>query len=108
MERRGNPKKRCRVEFDHLYERLETQQVGPLSIQDYSEFVEENDCTGNEQGMLYYWNDQITFSNAEGAFPILEAVGTYLHCLANYYLGLRGNSLRAQILRVHAHRHLPC
>jgi hypothetical protein len=102
------PKKRRRVEFDHLYERLETQQVGPLSIQNYSGFAEENDCTGNEQSMSYYWNDQITFSNAEGAFPTLEAVGTYLHCLANYYLKLGGNRSQAQILQVHAHRHLPC
>jgi hypothetical protein len=93
------PKKRCRVEFDHLYERLETQQVGPLSIQNYSEFVEENDCTGNEQSMLYYWNDQTTISNAKGAFPTLEAVGTYLHCLANYYSRLGGNRYRLKSYR---------
>jgi hypothetical protein len=97
------PQKRRRVGYDHLYGRLETQQVAPLSIQNYSysEFVEENDCTGNEQSMSYYWNDQTTLSNAEGAFLNLEAIGTYLHCLAKYYP-------RAQILKVHAHRHLPC
>jgi len=100
------PTKRRIVEFGHLYERLETQQVGPLSIQNYSEFVEENDCTGNEHSMWYYWNDQTTFSNAEDAFPTLEAVGTYLHCLANYYLRL--GDPQAQILQVQAHRHLPC
>jgi hypothetical protein len=83
---RESPNERRRVEYDGLYESLETQHVGPLSIHNYSDSVEGNFFTGNGRSMSYYWNDETTFSNAEGSIPTLEVVGTYLHCLANHYL----------------------
>jgi len=73
------PNKRRRVEYDDFYRRLETQHIGPLSTHNYSDFIEGDDFTENKQSITYYWNDETTFSNAEGSIPTYEAVGTYLH-----------------------------
>jgi hypothetical protein len=81
---RGNV--RSRTLNRTLDKSLETQHVGPLSIHNYSDSAEGNFFTGNGRSMSYYWNDETTFSNAEGSIPTLEVVGTYLHCLANHYL----------------------
>jgi hypothetical protein len=63
-----SPNKRRRVEYDNFYERLETQDIGPLSAPNCSDFLERNDFTGYEQSMSYYRNDETTFFECGGFY----------------------------------------
>lgn len=78
--------KRCRVEYDDLHGRLEMQHTEPPSAHDCNDFVERNVFTGNEQRVSYNWNDEVTFSNAEGDISAFGGVGTYINCLAKFCL----------------------
>ena len=80
------PYKCRRVEYNGFHERLEMQHTEPLSAHDCNDFVERNGFTGNEQSVSYNWNDEATFWNGEGVISTLGGIGTYINCLAKFYL----------------------